>query len=249
MLIVLFVFEVIIVALTVLTTHMVEHKLSSIRASLNMYYNKRTYKTKADIDFIEDITMSYKKLYKETGEEMDLESAIRRKLLHESIGRFAYLSVKNIAIKVKNLMWGVLIIEVLIAWMNHMAMDGQAVIVITASLLLTVITAIYSIIRGLEEKGEALVDEIMHYVKNIYPLEEKKKKNSNLSVVGNTISLEEHKEKKGERKSTEQKGEDKKVEKELTEILKETLLEEDLPIHKNEEELSAVDIAKLLKSL
>lgn len=77
MLIALFVFEMIIAGLTILTTHMVQHKLYTIKESLGIYCNKRTYKTKADIDFIESIITSYKKLVTDTDEEPDLESAIK----------------------------------------------------------------------------------------------------------------------------------------------------------------------------
>lgn len=174
MLIVLFVFEIVIVILTIFTTEMVEHKYKAIQDSLGMYCNKRTYKTKADIDFIESIVKSYSKLVEETGQEPDLESAIRRKLQHESIGKFSYISVRNLAMKARGLMWGVLILEILVAWVNHVASNVDSVIIITTSLLLTVMMALYGIIKGVDEKGEALIDEVMHYIRNIYPLEHKK---------------------------------------------------------------------------
>lgn len=195
MLIALFIFEIIIVGLTIFTTHMVEHKFKLIRVSLSMYCNKRTYKTKANIDFIEAIMNAYQKLSSDTDEEPDLESAIRRKLQHEYIGKFTYISVKNVAIKARHLMWAILGLEFLVAWINQEANNGEVLILITASLLLTLIMAFYGIIRGLNEKSEALIDEVIHYVRNIYPLEY----NSNRGVVPKqnaTISLEEHKVKK-----------------------------------------------------
>lgn len=202
MLIALFIFEIIIVGLTIFTTHMVEHKFQAIGASLSMYCNKRTYKTKANIDFIETIMNTYQKLALDTDEEPDLESAIRRKLQHEYIGRFPYISVKNVAVKARHLMWAILGLEFLITWINQEANSGKTVILITSSLLLTIIMAFYGIIRGIDEKSEALIDEVIHYVRNIYPLEH----NSNRSIVpkqNTTISLEEHKVKKESLKSND----------------------------------------------
>ena len=204
MLIALFIFEIIIVGLTIFTTHMVEHKFQAIGASLSMYCNKRTYKTKANIDFIEAIMNTYQKLALDTDEEPDLESAIRRKLQHEYIGKFPYISVKNVAIKARHLMWAILGLEFIITWINQEANSGKTVILITASLLLTIIMAFYGIIRGIDEKSEALIDEVIHYVRNIYPLEY----NSNRSVLpkqNTTISLEEHKVKKENLRTNERK--------------------------------------------
>ena len=203
MLIVLFVFEIIIVGLTIFTTHMVEHKFKMIEMSLAMYCNKRTYKTKANIDFIENIMNTYQKLALDSDEEPDLESAIRRKLQHEYIGRFPYISVKNMAIKARHLMWAILGLEFIIAWINKESYSGQMVILITTSLLLTIIMEFYGIIRGLDEKSEALIDEVIHYVRNVYPIEQ----GNTISVVppkqSTTISLEEHKVKRGSLKASE----------------------------------------------
>lgn len=193
MLIALFIFEIIIVGLTIFTTHMVEHKFKMIEMSLSMYCNKRTYKTKTNIDFIESIVTIYQKLILDSDEEPDLESAIRRKLQHEYIGKFPYISVKNMAIKVRHLMWAILGLEFMIAWINQEAYSGQVVILITTSLLLTIVMAFYGIIRSLDEKSEALIDEIIHYVRNIYPLEQSHTIGEVASKHSTTISLEEHK--------------------------------------------------------
>ena len=119
MLITLFAFEIILIVLTMLTTHMVEHKFASIQASLGMYCSKRTYKTKADINFIEMMIAEYNHLCSDTDEEPDLPSAISLKLHKEYIGRFTYVAIKNIAIKSRHLMWGIFAAEVLIAWINN----------------------------------------------------------------------------------------------------------------------------------
>ena len=232
MLIALFVFEIIIVGLTILTTRMIEHKFKMIEMSLAMYCNKRTYKTRANIDFIESILDIYHKLTLDTDEEPDLESAIKRKLQHEYIGKFSYISVKNVAIKAKHLMWAILSLEFMIAWINQEIYSGQMVILITMSLLLTITMAFYGIIRGIDEKGEALIDEIIHYVRNIYPLEQ----SHIISVVepkqSTPISLEEHKVKRESLKANEkqmlreQSYELRKYEAQRTELHKENDVEE-----------------------
>lgn len=264
MLIALFVFEIIIVGLTILTTCMIEHKFKMIEMSLAMYCNKRTYKTRANIDFVESILHIYHKLTLDTDEEPDLESAIRRKLQHEYIGKFPYISVKNVAIKAKYLMWAVLGLEFMIAWINQEIYSGQMVILITMSLLLTIIMAFYGIIRGIDEKGEALIDEIIHYVRNIYPLEQ----SHTISVVepkqSMPISLEEHKVKRESIKANEkqmlrdQPHESRKCEVQRTELHKENNVKKqevrNCEMNKqsngqDSKELSASDIAKLLEHL
>lgn len=252
MLIALFIFELILVGLTILTTHMVEHKLYTLQASLGMYCNKRTYKTKADIDFIESIITSYKNLVTDTDEEPDLESAIKRRLQYEYIGRFSYVSVKNIALKGKNLMWGVLAIEGLVVWMNQMQSYGQAVRFITASLLLTVIMVIYVMIKRIDEKSEALIDEVIHYIKNIYPLEKISQKKESLGK-GITISLEAHKEKKagkvpGDKEQVcEDRAHDDKQKN--SQHIRNSESKESSLNKTQMQELSAKDIAKLLDRL
>ena len=176
MLITLFAFEIILIGLTMFTTRMVEHKFSSIEASLGMYCNKRTYKTKADIRFIEMMIEEYKRLCSDTDEEPELASAISLKLHKEYIGRFSYMSVMNIANKTKYLMWGIFVAEVLIAWINQEASKGRVLVIIFSSLLLTVMMCFYSIVKGLNEKQETLIDEVIHYIRNVYPMEIRKQK-------------------------------------------------------------------------
>ena len=206
MLIVLFVFEIIIMGLTILTTHMVEHKFKAIKISLAMYGNKRTYKTKANLDFIESILTMYRKIILDTNQEPDLESAIKRKLHQESIGKFGYISVKNIAIKARHLMWLIIGLEIAIAWMNQEIYSRQAILLMAGSLLVTIAMAFYGMIKGIGEKSEALIDEIIHYVRNVYPLEKKREMSTVTPKNSAAISLEEHKIKKEEMKITEKQS-------------------------------------------
>lgn len=156
------------------------------------------------------------------------------------------MSVKNIALKVKNLMWGVWAVEVIIAWMNQMTGDGQAVVLITASLLLTIIMTIYVIVRGTEEKSEALIDEVIDYIRNIYPLERIKQQKGNIIAHGNTISLEEHKEKKAGKALVKEQVLENRNNKDEQENVQQISGNETAACEKTSKELNAKDIAKLL---
>lgn len=173
MLITLFIFEIMIAVLTIFTTHMVEHKIGGIQNSLGIYRSKRAYRTKAEVAFIEKVIEEYEYLGQDSDEEPDLECIIRRNLQHEYIGAFPYISVRNIAVKLPCLMWGILMLQGMIIVVNKIRV-GSAFILVTASLILTILMALYTIIKGLDEKKEVLIDESMHYVRNIYPTRQKK---------------------------------------------------------------------------
>lgn len=260
MLITLFAFEITLIILTVFTTHMVEHKFASIQASLGMYCSKRIYKTKADIHFIESMIESYNNLCSDTDEEPDLPSAISLKLHKEYIGRFSYVSVMNIANKARHLMWGIFGAEILIAWINQVTQDGKAIIIIFASLLVTVMMCFYGIIKGLNEKQETLIDEVTHYIKNVYPMEVKKQKKiaeekSNKEKIlrtdtTNVTRLDDV------RKQSEQQNEpfyiqeDEDLKQHGENVQKENIANQLGTNEESEElELSAKDIAQLLKNL
>lgn len=236
MLITLFVFEIILMILTVFTTHMVEHKFEAIHASLGMYCNKRTYKTKADIDFIETIINDYKRLCSDTDEEPDLPSAISLKLHKEYIGHFAYVSIKNIAIKARHLMWGIVVIEILITRINKIDYSGQIIGLIFLSLFLTLMMCFYGIIKGLDEKQEILIDEVTHYIKNVYPLEVKKQEQ--VAEAARLEKRREHKEQVTEMPCVEEKS--------ITNDKNEEMVNKENYKVTN---LSAKDIAQLLKNL
>lgn len=258
MLITLFVFEIILIILTVFTTHMVEHKFASIQASLGMYCSKRTYKTKADIHFIEMVLADYKRLCSDTDEEPDLPSAISLKLHKEYIGRFSYVAVMNVANKVRHLMWGIFGAEVLIAGINEVTDDGKILMLIFSSLLMTVIMCFYGIIKGLNEKQETLIDEVTHYIRNVYPVEVKERKkvveernnSQNNSVLNHTNVTQFDEIKKQGKYSQKQVQENEEVTQPNTTIQEENITDK-LRVNEshNKAEINARDIAQLLKNL
>lgn len=249
MLIALFVFEMLLIILTVFTTHMVEHKFQAIQASLRAYCNKRTYKTKADIEFIETIISDYKRLCSDTDEEPDLPSAVSLKLHKEYIGKFTYVAVKNIAIKARHLMWGILTTEVLVSCVNKTTQEGQSLLILLTSLLLTVMMCFYGIIKGLDEKQETLIDEVTHYVRNVYPLEVQKQENL-LKQEGVGEKAQPAKE------SVEDCEHEKKLNQQVKAVLKTDPVESESKKSQNQsskkapqEKLSAKDIAHFLENL
>lgn len=237
MIIILFVFQIIIVGLTVFTTHMIEHKFKTIQIGLEMYYSKRAYRTKANIEFIERIVNEYNRLRSDTDEEPDLPSAINIKLHKECIGRFSYDDIKNIALKTRHMMWGIVGIQCLIAWINQGFNERYTLGIIFGSVLVTIIMCLYGIVKGVTEKEEMLIDEITHYIKNVYPVEEVKRQNKE------AISKKMYKEKARKKEENNVDNISKDSEK-IGEIHEESLKES-----LKESRLNANDIAQLLKSL
>lgn len=183
MLIVLFVFEILLTCLTIFTTCMVEHKFKYIEESLKMYTNNKAYTTETRIAFIEGIVNRYKECIDDSDEGPDLDSIVKNHLSKEYIGKFPYVSVKNIATKVKRVMWGVIILEVLIAVVNGNGATLQNIIIASVSTFLTISMEFYTIIRALNERSENLIAEISDYVVNVYPIQKKKAKRKEIKEV------------------------------------------------------------------
>lgn len=250
MLIVLLILQIILLGLMLLTTHMLEHKFKFIHKSLELYYNKRSYKTVTDINFIDTIINDYKALCKETEIEPDLESAIRVKLQQEYIGRFKYSSVKNTATQIRYLMLIVCLASMLVSHIDLFLTRGQALIVIATTFLLAVVMYIYGTLHNLESQQNQLIDSIIDYIKNIYPIEKlrEQKKQEQLK--------EEQKQKIEREKQIEE--ERKIIELNLEQEEKERLQKKEQLEKKSEQELekkvkasglTAHDISQLLKNL
>lgn len=245
MLIALFMFEVILTCLTIFTTCMVENKFKYIEQSLNMYTNNKAYTTQTRVAFVEGVVNRYKACMEDSDEMPDIDSIVKNHLSKEYIGRFPYVSVKNIATKVKRVMWGVIMLEILIPIINGQGATLPTVIMASASAFLTISMEFYTIIRGLNERSENLIAEVSDYVVNIYPIQKKKAKHKEIKeikIMGNkVITLD----RKGNCTETKLTNEQKEKLKDLTK-------EKDEKISKINEEkvqepaLSAQDIAQLL---
>lgn len=192
MLIALFIFEVLLSTITIFTTRMVENKFNSIEASLTLYTNKRAYKTKANIEFLEQVVKRYEMRMMDSDEIPDVDSIVKNLLIKEYIGRFPYISVKNLALRLRHVMWGAILLEITIGLINGSLTSLPHIIVVSASFLLTFAMEFYCILRGLNERSDALIVAVTDYVANTYPVERKKSEyEQEVSVLkSKIISLE-----------------------------------------------------------
>ncbi len=239
MLITLFVFEIILTIAIVFTTCMVEHKFKTIEESLEMFTNHKAYATETRIAFIETIVNRYRKCMDNVETEIDIDGIIKSQLSKEYIGKFPYVSVKNIATKLKYVMWGSVILELLIVIANKEGATLRTIIIISISAFLTISMEFYTIIRGLNEQSDNLIAEISNHVINVYPV--KKKQNKKVQVKGNKLIVLDGKGNSTERKLTLEQRE------KIEQIGKSDISEQT----ENEEEitLNVEDIVKLLEIL
>lgn len=237
MLMALFIFEIVLTGLTIFTTCMVEHKFKTIEESLEMFTNHKAYATETRIAFIDSIVNNYKECVNNLEIEVDVDSIIKSHLSKEYIGKFPYVSVKNIATKLKYVMWGSVILEILIAIANREDTTTRIVIMISTSIFLTISMEFYTIIRGLNERCDNLIAEISNYVINVYPINERQ--NKKVQIKGNKLIVLDGKGNSTERKLSQEQKE--KIEQMGKEKISETA--------KNEEEiiLNVEDIMKLLE--
>lgn len=239
MLMFLLIFEMIIICIIVLCHIMIEQKFNEIEKSTQIYTNKRAYRTKQSVAFIEDVIKRYQKYVSKKNQEPDLYSMIKSSLLKEYIGKFTFIGVSNVANKGKYIMWGIIILEVFIGFINNEVTSVQGIIVIISSLLLTIGIEIFIIIKAVEEKKEAIIILVEDYVLNMFPLQI----NTQIEIRNNTengtledrqisemISLKKSEEK--DFSTVLVKGQNKKSqEKEINTIkrnIKKTLTEQDI---------------------
>ena len=171
MLMCLLIFEMILMLLIILTHQMILQKYKEIQKSVTVYTSKRVYKTTAHIAFIDQLIKRYQYYIQKKHEIPELETMVRNHLLQEHIGRFSFIGVSNVAQKVKYIMWGIIGLEVVIMVVNRSTQTLESVIVIAASVLLTIIMEIYSVTKALKVKQEALIALVSDYILNTYPIE------------------------------------------------------------------------------
>ncbi len=246
MLIFLFMFEILLGMVTTFTTYMVENKFRYIEKSLKMYTNNKAYVTEECIAFIDCVVNRYKEYIDTFNETPDIDSIVKSHLAKEHIGRFSYVSVKNLATKVKYIMWGIIVLEILIPILNREGATFKTVIIVSISALLTISIDLYTIVRALDEHSEKLIVEISDYVVNVYPIQKeniKCKEIKEMKIMGNKIIMLDRTGNRTETKLTSVQEEKLKI---LTEKNKE-MVQKDGKI--KETTISAQDIAQLLERL
>ena len=171
MLIFLLLFEIAIIFIIVLCHMMLEKKYKEIEKSIQIYTSKRAYRTKQSVAFIADILDRHEKYVNEEDQVTDLYSMIKSSLLKEYIGKFTFIGVNNVANKAKYIMWGIIILEMAIGFINNINTSLEGIIVIISSILLAIGVEIFIIVKALEEKKEAMIVLVEDYILNTYPLQ------------------------------------------------------------------------------
>lgn len=171
--IVLCILEIMVSILMTLATCMVENKFKSIKIGLSIYTSKRSYKTKADIDFIDRIVGECKEIG--IGKVRSTRCIVNKDLQKEYIGKFPYLLIFSLATKLIVLMWLILGVQFLVLLIMGIKTSTYGdFISIGVSFFITVVMFFYQLIKSIQGKKEILVDEITNYVENIYPKEQEK---------------------------------------------------------------------------
>ncbi len=194
MLIFLLLFEIAIIFIIVLCHIMLEKKYQEIEKSTQIYTSKRAYRTKRSIAFIADILKRYQKYISEEHQVPDLYSMIKSSLLKEYIGKFTFIGVNNVANKAKYIMWGIIVLEMAIGFINNITTSLEGIIVIISSILLAIGVEIFVIVKALEEKKEAMVVLVEDYILNTYPLQTNNQTKVNNSKEDKILEQEQVKE-------------------------------------------------------
>lgn len=166
--------DIVLAGVAVFTTKMVDNRFKIIRKSLDQLSSKRTYKTESQLGFIESIITTYNRIKAQTNREPDLEMAIRRQLNHESIGAFNYVTINRIATNIKFVSWGLTALQLILCIFHDHSLNGLLMFI--AGLLVTVGITLFTVIAGLNDKADALTDDIIYYVSSVYPFEGDKNK-------------------------------------------------------------------------
>lgn len=172
---VLFGINAVMALIVTFTTRMLQNHFNKINKSIQIYLNPKAYKTESEIDFIRSLIEKYQRIYEaQNGENIEVETMIQNAFYEKRIGRFAYITVQNIALKSKLIMWGILSIQVLMEILGKA--PGSSItnfIFIIASTILCLIISLMSVIRNVSEEREQLFIKIQDFVMNTYPTEMK----------------------------------------------------------------------------
>lgn len=170
----LFLLEIIVGGVVILTTYMISYKFKNIEESLAVYMSSRVYKTQSYVAFIERVITRYKECVASIGVETNIESMIKAELCKEYIGKFPLVLIQNTALRGSRLMWGIILFEGVIASAGSKGQEASAIAMITASLFVTILIEMFKFVKGIEEQKDVIVMLTEDYVLNIYPVELKK---------------------------------------------------------------------------
>lgn len=172
---VLFGINALLALIVTFTTRMLQNHFEKINKSIQVYLNPKAYKTESEIDFIRNLIDKYQRVFEaQNGENIEVETMVQNAFYEKRIGRFSYITIQNIALKSKLVMWGVLSIQVFIEILSKS--PGSSIknfIFIIASTILCLIISLMGVIKNIVEEREQLFIKIQDFMINTYPSEMK----------------------------------------------------------------------------
>ena len=172
---VLFGINTILALVIAFTTHMLQNHFNKISKSMDIYLNPKAYKPESEIAFIRDLIEKYKHAYEAEGNgHIEVETMIQNAFYKLRIGKFSYITIQNIALKCKFIMWGIFFIQICMEILSNT--PGRSIsnfILIISSTILCVIIALMSIFRNIVEQREQLFIKVQDFIVNTYPTEMK----------------------------------------------------------------------------
>ncbi|MEF9958822.1 MAG: hypothetical protein RR448_03975 [Niameybacter sp.] len=170
---VLFGINTVLALIVAFTTRMLQNHFEKINKSIQVYLNPKAYKTESDITFIRKLIEKYQRIYEaQDGENIEVETMIQTAFYETRIGRFSYITIQNIALRCKLIMWTILFVQVCIEILSKA--PGRSIsnfILIIASTVLCLIVALMGVFRNIIEEREQLFIKVQDFIVNTYPTE------------------------------------------------------------------------------
>lgn len=156
-----------------LATSMIQNHFKRIDRSMEIYADKKIYKSRSDTLFLDILLEKYKLIvgYNKNS-NVDMAMMIHKAFCEAYIGRFKYTKVQSIANKGKIVMWGMLIIQIGLELLKGVeAYSKIGFILIIANSLLCMLITLIGVIKGILEERERLTIKLADYIVNTYPAE------------------------------------------------------------------------------
>ena len=195
MLIFLLIFQTIVLCMCVLCNKMIQKKYIDIQNSIKILNNPRAYRTLDKVYFIRNIIDRYQS-YREThSENVDLKEIIKGDLIKSEIGKFTFISVYNIATRIKIIMRYSVLIEIIIICVNDRFNSMIDIIILSVGITLSVLLEIVVIVQALDKKQESVILIVEEYVLYKYQIELNTIKANNVYSEGLKKNTKEYNEK------------------------------------------------------
>lgn len=158
--------------ITVFATSMIQNHFKKIDRSIQIYTDKKVYKSKSDIYFLASLLEKYKLISQYNKHDVDIMVMVTKTFYEEQIGRFKYTKVQSIATKGKVIMWGVLASQMGVQLLRGTITYSEiSFIMIIANSIICMLVALVGVIKSIPEEREKLFIKLEDYIVNIYPAE------------------------------------------------------------------------------